>query len=491
MPGTESGLSRTGCLLQDKELMKKSDLFFSVLLIPIDFAMVVLAGLSAYYLRFSAITTDIRPVIFNLPLGEYVSVLMLLALVWLVIFAFSGLYNLRELGAIKTELRRVVLGCSLGLVAVVIFIFFDRELFSSRFIVLAGWIFSMAYVGFGRLIIILIRRLLFRYGIGVHNVVIVGDGQTADRLIKAFARHPGFGFKVIKRLSDFSFETAREFEEFVALKLVDEVIQADPNLSKADRLRLYDFADEHHLIFKYAADLLETKVLRVKVDEVAGLPVVEVKKTPLEGWGRVAKRLADIIGSLILIIITSPVMLLVVIAIKLDSRGPIFFSKLDNGSPLCRVGLNGRNFRYLKFRSMLPGTDSLRYSELSDRNLRDDGPMVKIKDDPRITRVGRFIRRFSLDELPELFLVLRGSMSLVGPRPHLPEEVAKYEGRHKKVLSVKPGITGQAQVSGRSDLNFDEEVRLDTYYIENWSLSTDIIILLKTPLAVLRTRESE
>jgi lipopolysaccharide/colanic/teichoic acid biosynthesis glycosyltransferase len=140
---------------------------------------------------------------------------------------------------------------------------------------------------------------------------------------------------------------------------------------------------------------------------------------------------------------------------------------------------------------MLNKVDSMRYKELADRNIRNDGPMVKIKDDPRITRVGRFIRRFSLDELPELFLVLRGSMSLVGPRPHLPEEVAKYESRHKKVLTIKPGITGLAQVSGRSDLTFDDEVRLDTYYIENWSLVFDIIILLKTPLAVLRPRQAE
>ena len=256
-------------------------------------------------------------------------------------------------------------------------------------------------------------------------------------------------------------------------------------MSKADRLRLYDFADEHHLTFKYAADLLETKVLRVEVDELAGVPVVEVKKTPLDGWGRVWKRLVDIVGSLILIILTSPIMILTAIAIKLDSRGPIFFSKLDDDAPLYRIGQGGKKFRYLKFRSMLNKMNSMRYKELADRNIRSDGPIVKIKDDPRIPRVGRFIRRFSIDELPELFLVLKGTMSLVGPRPHLPEEVEKYESRHKKVMTIKPGITGLAQVSGRSDLSFEDEVRLDIYYIENWSIIFDLIILLKTPLAVL------
>jgi exopolysaccharide biosynthesis polyprenyl glycosylphosphotransferase len=471
--------------------MKKSDLIFSVLLIPLDLIMIIAAGLSAYYLRFSDISTEIRPVIFNLPFSEFLTALFFLSVVWLVIFSFSGLYNIRELGSLKIELKKVIFGCSLGFVAIVIFIFFYRELFSSRFIVLAGWLLSILYVGFGRLLSTFIRRMLYRYGVGVHSVIVVGDSQTADHLVREFARRPGLGFVVVKRFEDFSGESAKKVEELLAVRSVDEILQADPNLSKSDRLRLYDFADEHHLIYKYAADLLETKVLRVEVDELGGIPIVEVKKTPLDGWGRVAKRLIDIIGSLLLITITSPIMLLVIIAIKIDSRGPIFFSRLDDDSPLYRIGQAGKKFRYLKFRSMLPRVDSMRYTELADRNLRSDGPMVKIKDDPRVTRVGRFIRRFSLDELPEFFLVLSGSMSLVGPRPHLPEEVAKYESRHKKVLTIKPGITGYAQVSGRSDLSFDEEVRLDTYYIENWSIISDIIILLKTPLAVLRSRASE
>lgn len=471
--------------------MKRSELFFSVILLPIDFLMVVLAGLSAYYLRFAELTTDIRPVIFNLPMSEYLQVLSVIALVWLIIFAFAGLYNLRELGSLKTELKRVVFGCSLGLVAVVILIFFYRELFSSRFIVLSGWIISIVFVAVGRIIITYVRRFFYKYGLGIHKVVVVGAGQTADRIVKEFATERWLGFTVVKRFDGFDLEASKELEDYLETKEVDEILQADPNLPKSDRLRLFDFADEHHLVFKYAADLLETKVLRVEVDELAGIPVVEVKKTPLDGWGRVMKRLVDIVGSAFLIIITSPIMLLVAIAIKLDSRGPIFFSKLDDDSPLYRMGQGGKEFRYLKFRSMLNRMNSMRYNELADKNIRGDGPIVKIKDDPRITRVGKFIRRFSLDELPELFLVFMGSMSLVGPRPHLPEEVAKYESRHKKVMTIKPGITGLAQVSGRSDLSFEDEVRLDTYYIENWSLIFDIIILLKTPLAVFRPRQAE
>lgn len=471
--------------------MKKSELIFSVLLIPIDFIMVVLAGLSAYYVRFSQLSTDIRPVIFSLPFSIYFQIILAIAFVWLIIFGLAGLYNLRDLGSLKKELRKVVLGCSLGLVFIVIFVFFYRQLFSSRFIVLAGWLISIIYVSIGRLIITYVRRFFYKYGAGIHKVVIIGAGQTADRFVKVFASQKWLGFSVVKRFDDFSLETSQELEEFLKSNEVDEVLQADPNLSKVDRLRLFDFADEHHLIFKYAADLLETKVLHVQVDELAGIPVAEIRKTPLDGWGRVIKRLIDIIISAILIILVSPIMLLVIIAIKLDSRGPIFFSHLDDDSILYRVGQRNKKFRYFKFRSMLDRVDSMRYNELADRNVRTDGPMVKIKDDPRITRVGKFIRRFSLDELPELFLVFIGSMSLVGPRPHLPEEVAKYESRHKKVMTIKPGITGLAQVSGRSDLTFEDEVRLDIYYIENWSIALDFIILLKTPLAVFRSRQAE
>jgi len=177
--------------------------------------------------------------------------------------------------------------------------------------------------------------------------------------------------------------------------------------------------------------------------------------------------------------------------IKIDTKGPIFFTRKDDDSPLYRVGQGGKLFHYLKFRSMIDRSDSLRYTELADRNLRKDGPMVKIQDDPRITRVGKFIRRYSIDELPELFLVFKGDMSLIGPRPHLPEEVAKYEHHHKKVLTIKPGMTGMAQISGRSDLTFEEEVKLDTYYIENWSMFLDFSILLKTPMAVFGYRKAE
>ena len=350
---------------------------------------------------------------------------------------------------------------------------------------------AIIYISFARILIRFLQRYLYKFNIGVHQVVLVGDSKTVENLMKTFSSGKEPGYAVVKRLRDFSLETSQELLKFLKTKSVDEIIQSDPNLTKAETLRMFDFADENHIVFKYAADLLDTKVLKTEVSEISGVPIVEVKKTTLDGWGRIAKRIFDVIASLILIILVSPILLITAIAVKLDSRGPVLFSRLDDGGMLYRVGQGGRLFHYFKFRSMIDKHNYMRYNELADKNIRKDGPMVKIAEDPRVTRVGKFIRRFSIDELPELFLVLKGDMSLVGPRPHLPEEVAKYEHHHKKVLTIKPGITGMAQISGRSDLSFEEEVKLDTYYIENWTLLFDLAIILRTPLAVLRSRKAE
>ncbi|MFA5024589.1 MAG: sugar transferase [Patescibacteria group bacterium] len=471
--------------------MKKTELFFSTLFIPVDFLMLILAGISAYYLRFSDWSASIRPIIFNLPFPAYFRSMILIAILWMLVFTIAGLYRIRSARKLARELSIIVLACSTGLALVAIVIFFQRELFDSRFIVLSGWLLAIIYLVLAHTFIRWLQRRLFAYGIGVHKIILVGNSKTTDNLLAEFASNKKSGYEVIKRLRDFSLETAQELAEFLKDREVDELIQSDPNLTKVETLRLYDFANENHITFRYVADLLEVKVLRTEVAEIIGIPVVEVKRTTLEGWGKVFKRIFDLVGSGFLIIILSPLILLTILAIALDSRGPIFFSRRDDGAYLYRVGEGGLPFKYFKFRSMIPNSDSMRYKELADRNMRSEGPLVKIKDDPRVTRVGRVIRRWSIDELPELFLVFIGRMSLVGPRPHLPEEVAKYENYHKKTLTIKPGITGLAQVSGRSDLLFEEEAKLDIYYIENWSILLDISILLKTPLAVLKNRQAE
>ncbi|MDP3043553.1 MAG: sugar transferase [bacterium] len=478
--------------------MKRSELFFSFLLVPLDFLMIMLAGVSAYYIRYAEFFQQLRPVIFNLQFSGYLKIVFIIAFLWLIIFALAGLYAVKGARRLINEIYKVILACSTGLMLIVILIFVRRELFDSRFIVLAGWLLAIIYISIARGLVRLIQRALFKYGVGAHKVVLVGNSKTTDNLIHEFSSKKNSGYEVVKRLRDFSMETAQELAEFLKTKEVDEIMQSDPSLSKAEVLRLYDFADDHHLTFKYAADLLGTKVLKTEVAEIAGIPIVEVKKTPLDGWGRIIKRIFDIAASIILIIILSPVLIIAALCIKLDSQGSVFY--LDY-----RSGQHNKRFLFYKFRSMVAhlcdgegpnatkeGNEVLNKLIVDEKiNTRSADPLHKIKNDPRITRVGKFIRRWSIDELPQLFNVLKGDISLVGPRPHMTLETARYEHHHKKALTIKPGITGLAQISGRSDLTFEDEVKLDVYYIENWSLLLDLSILFRTPLAVLRERKAE
>jgi len=469
-------------------MLKKSELIFSVALLPIDFLMIILAALVAYFLRFQTMV-DFRPIVYEMPLFDFLKVAGFMAVVWLIIFAISGLYTIGGTKRILDELAKIFLACSTGFVFIVLLIFFERELFSSRFIILVAWVLAIFFVSIGRVAIRFFQRALFRYGVGIHRVIVFGEDKAADILVNGFCKRPGLGLKVIKRYKKFDEDAAANLSDLQKTIGIDEVIQTNGTGSHEENLNLFDFCNQHNIVFKYSTDLFAVQSSRLEIRDYAGIPIAEIKRTRLEGWGKVYKRIFDIIGSLFLIILSSPILILTAIAIRIDSRGPIFW-KLDDDSNPKRVGQEGQPFNYFKFRSMKPRTHNLRYAQLAEQDIRK-GPLVKIKNDPRVTRVGKFIRRFSIDELPEFFLVLAGKMSLVGPRPHLPEEVAKYKKHHRKVLIIKPGVTGLAQISGRSDLDFEEEVKLDIYYIENWSLKLDLYILFKTPFAVLFRKEAE
>ena len=217
------------------------------------------------------------------------------------------------------------------------------------------------------------------------------------------------------------------------------------------------------------------------MDAIGNVPVVQLHRTALDGWGRVFKRIVDIFGAMFGLAIFSPLLAIVAFSIKWETAGPVMVQ-------LTRVS-GTRRFKLFKFRSMVDNAEALK-PLLAERNERSDGPLFKIQDDPRITRVGRLIRKTRLDELPQFYNVLIGDISLVGPRPHQPDEIAKYAKHHKRVLAIKAGATGLAQVSGSSDLPFEEEVKLDTFYIENWSLGMDTRIIVKTALKMLQDRSA-
>jgi exopolysaccharide biosynthesis polyprenyl glycosylphosphotransferase len=222
--------------------------------------------------------------------------------------------------------------------------------------------------------------------------------------------------------------------------------------------------------------ITDTSAQRLEVRPVAGLPLVDVERPRAIASGRWVKRTFDIVGAGLLLLLAAPVMGLVALAIKLEDGGPVLFRQL-------RVGRKGEVFECLKFRSMVPDAEA-RLAALADLN-EGAGPLFKMTRDPRITRVGRFIRRFSIDELPQFWNALVGDMSLVGPRPALPSEVARYDSDARRRLDVRPGLTGLWQVSGRSDLAWDDAIRLDLYYVDNWSMVQDLMILGKTANAVV------
>ncbi len=452
------------------QLMKRIELFFMAILVPVDYVCLFAAAVVAYRLRFEALA-DYRPIIFALPFDSYVRIASLASLGWIIIFSIAGLYTVGGRRKRLEEFKKIVLACSTGFAGLLAVIFFSRDLFASRFIVLAAWVLSILFVTVGRFIIRGIEHSLYRWGRYRARAVVIGHGKSADMLEHEFRQNWKWGVQVVRRFDHWSDGSRADIKKLLPL---DRIYYGGDESDTESIRTLMECAEDYHITVHYAADLFSTHAANLEFLTVAGIPLIEVKRTRLDGWGKVYKRIFDIVGSIVLIILTCPIMLLAAIAIKLDSRGPVFFRHE-------RVGQEGTPFTHMKFRSMKPGMHEMRYKELAHLDIRK-GPLVKFRDadDPRITAVGRVIRKWSIDELPELFLVLRGTMSLVGPRPHHIEEVARYERRHKKVLTIKPGITGLAQISGRADLSFDQEVQLDGYYIDHWSLKLDVIILLKT-----------
>lgn len=470
--------------------MKKIELIFSAILVPVDFLMLLLAGITAYKLRFASPFVEIRPVVYELAFSKYIRILLIAVILWLVIFAFSGLYNIHGTKKKLNELIKIFGACSIGVLAIIIAFFFKRELFSSRFIILSAWIISILYVSIARLFLRYIQQLLFQRGIGLHRVVLVGKSNTTEIIANEFKNKTKLGFGIIDIFPEFSNGYRQKLQKLIEHKKVDEVFLLDSNLTKQEILELYDFCKEHHLVFKYASDFFGTLTSNFEISTIADVPIIEIKRTRLDGWGRIIKRILDIVGATVALIVFLPLLLLVAVAIKIDSPGPIIYKNK-------RMSKEGE-FNIYKFRYMYTqyctgkeygGEFAEQYEKklIKEQSIRK-GPLYKIRNDPRRTRVGKIIERFSIDELPQLFNVILGNMSLVGPRPHQPREVAKYQKHHKIVFSVKPGITGMAQISGRSDLDFEDEVRLDSFYIENWSLLLDIIIILKTPIAVFKKR---
>ncbi len=467
--------------------MKRVNLAFTAALVPLDYLALIGAAITAYSLRFADVFTRIKPVNFDLSFDEFLSLVVPISFVFLGVYAVAGLYTIRP-RSIAEECSRILLASSAAIAVVLAIAFFSRELFDSRFIILATWLLAVVFVFLERMLVRGLQRSLRTLGIGVVKLGVIGKTKTGNALATWFNNHQSFGYSLTFHTAHFSEDTENKILHLKRNHQIDALMLANTEAVKEEIIRLKTFADNNHLTFFYAADLFPGSTLKPRVHTFAGQPVIEVPTTPLDGWGAIYKRVSDIVLSLIFIILTLPLQILVASLLFFEQPGPILFRRLPDGKPTKRVGQSGRLFNFVKFRSMILDAHKYRFDPDFLRehgNLRQGTPLFKLESDPRVTRIGRFIRKYSLDEIPQFYLVLFGRMSLVGPRPHLPEEVALYKPEERKVLTIKPGLTGLAQISGRAELDFADEVRLDMHYIENWSPWLDLLILLKTPLVVL------
>ncbi len=477
--------------------MKKSEITFGILRIPTDFVMTLLAFLIAYKAR--TITDLIPGITFpfdfsRLPTTQsYFTFAFWCSTGLILLFAFNEMYSLRTTSSFSREIKKTFILSAAWIMLIIAHFFIQHEFPFSRLALGYSWIFTIIFVITGRGIIRLIQYILLKNGIGKRRVAVIGESTFSRDITRIIEKNPRY--KLIGFITEKAKHTDRknflgtidELKQLIQTKKIEEIIQTQGNLEKFKDTHIVQLCREHHIAYSFVPDLLEIERANIEISSIDKIPLIKLKPTPLDGWGSVMKRIMDIFGSIVGLIISAPIITVAAIAIKIDSPGPVFFNTLDNGKPALRVGKKGKFFVCQKLRTMQDGAHARRYAqELAEKNLRKGSPLVKIKNDPRITRVGKFLRQFSIDELPQFWNVLKGDMSLVGPRPHLPEEIDKYASHEKFVLEIKPGLTGLPQINGRSDLEFTKEIQLDTWYIQNWSLWLDLRIILKTIVTVVR-----
>ncbi|MFN2590898.1 MAG: sugar transferase [Actinomycetota bacterium] len=405
------------------------------------------------------------------------------AVIFVMVFASFGLYSLTRLYPAE-EFRRIIAAVSVAVSGMVLIGFSTRNAPQRASIAIVWALAMVAALGTRRLWHAFIAWMR-RQGHLTFRTLVVGTNDEAQRLARMMARG-AFGYRTIGLVRT-TFGPAdtdgftvwgdlQGIEEAIAESEAECVFVATSAVTPEELAKVTKVAREGRAEVRLSSMISDIMSTRLVVQPVGNVVTLSLKPARLTGLQPVTKRVLDITLATTALMITLPVTALVAIALKLTSRGPILYRQQ-------RVGQHGKAFWMLKFRTMVHGAEAM-LDSLRERN-EATGPLFKLRDDPRITLIGRLLRRFSLDELPQFWNVLKGDMSVVGPRPPLPAEVALYEDWHLGRLEVRPGITGLWQVRGRSQLPFDDYVRLDLYYIENWSLAFDLYILIKTVPAVL------
>lgn len=463
--------------------MKNSLSFiYNLCLVVGDFLALVAAFVGAYILR---VTISDNPFPNQIPAATYLGIFLALLPFWILIFALLGLYTTSIYEKRFSEIGRLAVGSFIGFLFVIFWNFISVEpIFPAKLVPVYGLILAFLFLVLFRTIARAVRTMLFRYNIGITHVLIVGNTNIAAELVASLSDSKRSGYRILGVVGDKRRSIPADFGSFnEALENIKDqplhgIIQTELYADESRNQEILAYAQAHHISYRFVPGNTELFVGNIDVELFrSSIPVINVHQTALLGWGRVVKRIFDLIVGSLLLIIASPLMLIIAIMNKLIN-GKVFFKQT-------RLTRFNKKFTVYKFQTARSAYNGLSPEEAFRKMGRPD--LIKeyrengdqLPNDPRYGKFGKFLRATSLDELPQLYNVVRGDISLVGPRALVPEELAAYKKRHT-ILSVKSGLTGLAQVSGRRDIPFEERRKLDLYYVQNWSFWLDLIILFKT-----------
>lgn len=463
----------------------KNTKLYSVILMTADFLVLLAAFTAAYILR---VQVDSRPLVSDIYSFDYFVMALTILPLWIIVFASLGLYSSQVYNRRLSEWGRILIGVGVGILVVIGWEYVtDKNFFPARLVALYALGISFVLVILERELMRIMRTLAFRYSIGISRVLIIGNTAATGDIAESLAATGKSGYHVVamatpkkyvpykKGITHYSdVETALKS---IKAQRINTIIQTDLAAYDDVNEKILSAAQVNHIQYSFIPGEPEFYTGKNTIDIFLGYPMISVSQTPLIGWGAIAKRFFDLTAVILTFPIWGLMFLLVAIMQKLFNRGPLFF--MDK-----RLGLHGEPIQVYKFRSMIPeycGVAEEVFAKMNRPDLVEEYKKYrKVTNDPRVTWFGKFIRATSLDELAQLLNVLNGTMSLVGPRPILPPEKKFYSDRAPLLFSVKPGITGLWQVSGRSDLSFDERVNLELFYAQNWSFILDLKILFKT-----------
>ncbi len=468
----------------------KNTKFYSVILITADFFVLLAAFTAAYILR---VQVDSRPLLNPIYAFDYLMMALTILPLWIIVFATLGLYSSQTYNRRLSEWGRIFIGVFIGILVVIGWEYFTgKTFFPSRIAALYAFSAALILVILGREIMRLMRTIAFRYGIGISRVLIIGHSAATEDIAQALANTGKSGYQIIAMATPKKYVPYRQgITHYSSIETalnnikaqrIDTIIQTDFEEGQVNE-KILSAAQINHVRYNFIPGNPEFYTGKNTIDVFLGYPMITVSQTPLVGWGAIAKRIFDIV----VVIITSPIwgtlLALTWLLQKLFNPGPALYSST-------RLSQFSKPITFYKFRSMGAQYGSKDAAEEFMEMGREDLAKEylrnrKVKDDPRITPLGRFIRATSLDELPQILNVLKGDISLVGPRPILPQEVDFSPNKTALLHSVKSGLTGLWQVSGRSNLSFEDRIELETFYAQNWSFLLDLKILFKTVKVVL------